>query len=138
MSALQNTSGQRCLCALFIACAVAITTRPATATTYYFDLNGTTTGSGVADGGSYTWEGTKWNSNINGNTTAPIAWPDGNNFARLAAGTDALSSNYTITASSNHTFAGMALQADGGGIVTIAASGGAVLTLFSTSGGQGI
>lgn len=110
----------------------------AQATHYYFDLNGTTTGSGVTAGGSYTWEGTKWNSNANGVTTSPIAWPDGNNFPEFAAGTDANDSNYTITAGSSHTFAGMALQADGGGTVTIASSGGAALTLFSASGGQGI
>src|SRR5689334_13250568 len=123
MIALQKPLIQTCLAALFLACALGLLVNDAQATHYYFDLNGTTTGSGVTDGGSYTWEGTKWNSNANGNTTSPIAWPDGNNFPEFAAGTDAGGSNYTITASSNHTFAGMALQTSGGGIVTIAASG---------------
>jgi autotransporter-associated beta strand protein len=111
--------------------------RPAQATHYYFDVNGSTTGSGVTAGGSYTWESTRWNVNANGNSS-PIVWPDGNNFPEFAAGTDAAGSNYTITANSNHTFAGMALQTSGGGTVTIASSGGAVLNLFSNSGGQGI
>src|SRR4051812_537228 len=124
MSALQKLL----LGTLLIVGMTGVAAHRAHATHFYFDLNGTTTGSGITDGGSYTWEGIKWNSNLNGNTTAPIAWTEGNNFPQFAAGTDALSSNYTITASSNHTFAGMALQSDGGGIVTIAASGGAVLS----------
>jgi autotransporter-associated beta strand protein len=108
----------------------------------YFDVNGTATGSGVADGGSYTWEGANWNTATTGTTTAPTAWPEGAQFARFSAGTDANNKSYTITANSNHTFAGMVLQTSGGGngtgkAVTIAASGGAVLTLASNTGGQG-
>src|SRR4051812_9148395 len=111
----------------------------AQATNEYFDVNGTGTGSGVLANGSYSWDGpNSWNTTSTGLTTGTTAWPDGNNFARLAAGTDAGGSNYTITANSNHTFAGMALQTSGGGTVTVAASGGAVLSLFSTSSGQGI
>ncbi len=40
----------------------------------------------------------------------PITWPDGNNFPEFAAGTDANNKSYTITANSNHVFAGMGLQ----------------------------
>jgi autotransporter-associated beta strand protein len=126
------------LAVLCLVSLVGLLTNRGQATHYYFDLNGTTTGSGVTDGGSYTWEGTRWNVTAAGNSTSPIAWPEGNNFPEFAAGTDAGGSNYTITASSNHTFAGMALQTSGGGTVTLAASGGAVLNLFSTSSGQGI
>jgi autotransporter-associated beta strand protein len=123
---------------LVVAAIVGCLANYAQATHYFFDTNGTTTGSGVANGGSYTWEGTKWNATGAGTTTSPIAWPDGNNFPEYAAGTDAGSSSYTITANSNHTFAGMALQTSGGGTVTIATGSGAVLTLFSVPGPQGI
>jgi autotransporter-associated beta strand protein len=108
----------------------------------YFDVNGTATGSGVSDGGSYTWEGTNWNTATTGTTTAPTTWPEGAQFARFSAGTDANNKSYTITANSNHTFAGMVLQTSGGGngagrYVTIASANGAILTLASNPGGQG-
>ena len=122
---------------LSVASFVILLANRAQATHYFFDVNGTTAGSGVTNNGSYTWEGTNWNANSAGSTTAPIAWPDGANFPEFAAGTDAGSSNYTITANANHTFAGMALQTSGGGTVTVASGSSAVLTLFSTSGGQG-
>ena len=51
-----------------------------------FDVNGTTAGSGVTNGGSYTWEAAKYSSTAAG--TDPTAWNEGN-FLRLAAGTDA-------------------------------------------------
>ncbi|HVT27525.1 MAG TPA: glycoside hydrolase family 25 protein, partial [Lacipirellulaceae bacterium] len=69
-----------------------------------FDANGTASGSGVASNGSYTWEAAGFSSSAAG--TDPVSWNDGN-FLRLAAGTDAGSKNYTITANSDHTFAGM-------------------------------
>jgi autotransporter-associated beta strand protein len=96
-----------------------------------FDVNGTTAGSGVTANGNYTWEGAKFSSSAAGND--PVAWNDGN-FLRLAAGSDAAASNYTITANSNHTFAGMMLQANGGGTVTINGPG----LLSIASGDQGI
>ncbi len=91
-----------------------------------FDVNNTTAGSGVTAGGSYTWEAAKFSSSSAG--IDPVAWNEGNSL-RLAAGTDAAASNYTITANSNHTVAGMMLQANGGGTVTI--DGPGVLSLPS-------
>ncbi len=96
-----------------------------------FDVNGTAGGSGVASNGSYTWESAKFSSTSAG--TDPVSWNEGN-FMRLAAGTDAGASNYTITANSNHTFAGMYLMTNGGGTVTI--NGPGVLT--TASGDQGM
>src|SRR6201999_2840992 len=81
-----------------------------------FDVNGTTGGSGVAANGSYTWEAAKYSSTLAG--TDPVAWNEGN-CLRLAAGSDAGTNNYAITANSNHTVAGMTLQGSGGGTVTI-------------------
>ena len=103
---------------------------PPPATTFErFDVNGTATGSGVTANGSYTWEAAQFSSSDTG--TDPVAWNDGN-FLRLAAGSDAAASNYTITANSSHTFAGMMLQANGGGTVTIDGAGS-----LSFSGDQG-
>ncbi len=96
----------------------------------YFDANGTTAGSGIANNGSYTWEAAGFSSSSAGTDAA--AWNEGN-FLRLAAGTDAAASNYTITANSNHTAAGMMLQANGGGTVTI--NGPGVISI--ASGDQG-
>jgi autotransporter-associated beta strand protein len=127
-----------CLAALSVAGLFGLPANRAQATHYFFDVNGTTAGSGVASNGSYSWDGSSWNITAAGNSTAPIAWPDGANFPEFAAGTDAGALNYTVTASSNHTFAGMALQTSGGGTVTVASSGGAVLSLFSGAGAQGI
>jgi autotransporter-associated beta strand protein len=127
-----------CRFVLAVVALVGLLSSSAQAFHQYFDLNGTTAGSGVIDGGSYTWEGAKWNNNNAAGTAATIAWSEGAQFARFAAGTDANFSNYTVTAGSSHTFAGMLLQADGGGTVTIASSGGAVLTFSSNSGGQGM
>lgn len=114
----------------------------AAATHYYLDVNGTTTGSGVTDGGSYSWENAIWDATPAGTGTS-VNWPaDGNGFPQFAAGTDANNKGYTITASASHAFAGMALQTSGGGnggkLVTIAGAPGVVLSLFSNSGGQGI
>lgn len=95
-----------------------------------FDVNGATAGSGVASNGSYTWESAGFSSSASG--TDPVPWVEGN-FLRLAAGTDAGTKNYTITANSNHTAAGMYLQSSGGGTVTI--NGPGVLSI--ASGDQG-
>ncbi|HVT28061.1 MAG TPA: autotransporter-associated beta strand repeat-containing protein [Lacipirellulaceae bacterium] len=106
-------------------------TRDARAAAERFDVNGTTGGSGVTNGGSYTWEGAGYSSTSAG--TDPVPWVEGN-FLRLAAGTDAGTSNYTITANSDHSFAGMFLQSGGGGTVTI--DGPGVLSI--NSGLQGV
>jgi autotransporter-associated beta strand protein len=130
-----------CLAVLSFVVLVGLLANRAQATNEYFDVNDSSTGSGVVNNGSYTFEAANttggWNTTSTGSTTATTAWPNGNNFMHFSAGTDAIDSEFTITAGSSHTFAGMFLQFDGGGTVTIAASGGAVLSLFSNSGGQG-
>lgn len=114
----------------------------ARATHYYFDVNGTTAGSGVVDGGSYSWENAVWNNNNAAGSAATFNWVDGNSFPEFAAGTDANGKGYTVTVNANHTFAGMALVGSGGGaagkFVTIAGAAGKVMTLNSNTGGQGI
>jgi autotransporter-associated beta strand protein len=137
MNVLKAFHQYACLAVLSLMFVVGVPANRAHATDEYFDVNGSTTGSGVAVGGSYTFEASNFNTSATGVGGTITAWPNGNNFMRFSAGTDAIDSNFTITANSNHTFAGVVLQADGGGTVTIASSGGAVLSLFSTSGGQG-
>jgi autotransporter-associated beta strand protein len=96
----------------------------------YFDINGTTTGSGVATGGSYSWESAFWDG-TSGGTGAAINFVEGD-FARFAAGTDAGSKSYTITATSDHLIGGMFLQSNGGGTVTI--NGPGTLIIDATGG----
>jgi autotransporter-associated beta strand protein len=97
----------------------------------YFDVNNATAGSGVASAGSYSWEDPNWSTSPSGNA-GTINWFGGGlegTAIRFAAGTDAAANNYTVTANADHLFAGMFLQADGGGAVTLNGSG--VLSLVS-------
>jgi autotransporter-associated beta strand protein len=128
MSALQKLSLYVCLAALLIIGTDHVVPRAATAATRYFDVNGTTTGSGVAANGSYSWEGNFWNANISAGTGATTAWTDGDTPI-FSAGTDGSGLTYTITASSNHTIAGIQLNATSGANVNVNSTGGAVLSL---------
>src|SRR3954470_8948250 len=51
------------------------------ATTWYFDTNGTTTGSGITAAGAYSWESAFWNSTNDAvsaaGTAATTNWTDG-------------------------------------------------------------
>src|SRR5262245_45405620 len=84
------------------------------AATSYFDVNGTAPGSGITAAGSYSWEDPNWNiagtndANAANGISTTGSWTDGD-FPRFAAGTDATGLTYTVTASANHTFAGMQL-----------------------------
>lgn len=116
------------------ACLMAVATtgvlvNHAQAVNRYFDINGTITGSGVADGGSYSWESAFWNANVSAGTGTTTAWTEGD-FPRFSAGTDGAGKTYTITASSNHTIAGMFLN-NSGGSVNINAGAGVVLSIAS-------
>jgi autotransporter-associated beta strand protein len=102
-----------CLAALSVLGIVGLPAKHAQAATRYFDVNSTTTGSGVAAGGSYSWESNFWNANNTGGTGATTAWTEGD-VPIFSAGTDGAGKTYTITASSNHTVAGMQLNTSGG------------------------
>lgn len=102
------------------------------AATVYFDVNGATPGSGVTDGGSYSWESAVWSASSAG-TSATSTWVDGD-FPRFSAGTDAAGKTYTITASANHTVAGMFANSNAAGNVHLATSGAA---LSISPGAQG-
>src|SRR4051812_42823273 len=66
----------------------------------YYDRNGTISGFGVGDGGSYSWEGNFWNDNNPSGNTASAAWTEGD-FPIFYSG-----ASYTVTASASHTIAG--------------------------------
>jgi autotransporter-associated beta strand protein len=127
-----NVSRHRAYCvALVVAWFFGLSSNHAYAATRYFDVNGTTTGSGVTAGGSYSWEGNFWNTNDANGTTATTAWTEGD-FIRFSAGTDGAGKTYTVTANSNHTFAGMQIVNNGG---TVNVNGPGILTL--AAGDQG-
>jgi autotransporter-associated beta strand protein len=123
-----------CIAALFVASLAIPPAEYAQAATTYFDVNGTTTGSGVSAGGSYSWESNFWNANDPNGTTATTAWTEGD-FPRFSAGTDANGLTYTITANSNHTIAGVQLNNSGGANVNINGAPGVVLSI--AAGDQG-
>lgn len=71
------------------------------AQTAYFDVNGSTSGSGVTTGSSFSWTGSFWTSRSNGaNSGSPVgAWTSGNN-AVFNAGTDAALGTFQVTITS--------------------------------------
>ena len=117
-----------------VSATVGLVANQAQATNRYFDINGTTAGSGVAAAGAYSWESAFWNNNDATGTTATTAWTEGD-FPRFSAGTDGNTKTYTVTASANHTFAGMFGNGNSG-TIHVNTTGGAVLTV--SSGLQGM
>lgn len=89
------------------------------AQTYYFDVNGTTTGSGVTSG-SYTVTSTStvWNPNASG-TSTPVAWTGTTSTMAFSAGTDASGSQSIQFSGFNPSLGGLTQQE---GIITL--SGG--------------
>src|SRR5262249_2846394 len=90
-------------------CAVLILPSDSNAATQYFDVNGTGTGSGVANNGSYSWESPFWTTDATG-ASATTNWVEAN-FPSFSAGSDANGKTYTVTASVNHTVNGMQARA---------------------------
>ncbi len=123
-----------CVALLAVLSLVGPLTQCAQATIRYFDVNGTVTGSGVTSNGSYSWECNCWNTNNTTGTATATAWTEGD-FPVFSAGTDANGLTYTVTANSNHTMAGIQLNASGGANVNINTAPGAVLSI--ADGDQG-
>lgn len=118
---------------LTVLLATAVSKNAGAAPSIYFDINGATAGSGVANNGAYSWESAFWSTNSAG-SAATGNFVEGD-FTRFAAGTDAGTTKaYTVTANSNHTIGGMFLQASGGGSVTINGGSGVVLSIDPTGG----
>lgn len=106
------------------------------AATQYFDINGTTAGSGVANNGSYSWESPFWTTDSTG-ASATGNWIEAN-FPSFSAGSDANGKTYTVTASSNHTVNGMQARAGvAGSVNTVQVQTAAGIKLLVGSGSQG-
>jgi len=106
--------------------------------TRYFDVNGTTAGSGVVTGTTYDFDGLFWNNNDTAGTTAPPTWDPQSatgDFAKFSAGTDANGKTYTVNLNANHTTNGMQSATNSGGTVKITTAAGVELKV--AAGAQG-
>src|SRR5579863_9044849 len=83
----------------------------------YFDVNGATSGFGIANNGSYSWDANVWSTSSAG-AAATTAWVPGT-FARFYGGTSGQS--YTVTANNDESMAGL-WQHTSGVTVTIDAA----------------
>ena len=74
-------------------------TGSASGQTYYFDVNDTSAGSGVADTGTYDWHGAFWDSGENTGTaaTGTTGWGATGNSVVFAATADVGANSYTVT-----------------------------------------
>jgi fibronectin-binding autotransporter adhesin len=111
-------------------------------TNLYFDVNGSNPGSGVVNGGNYSWEGANWVNNVAAGDSMTINYIEGS-FPKFAAGNDA-NGSYSVTMNANHTCVGMALE-DGtaGSTLTINGTGtlgidGGVAQGFIVRGGSNL
>ena len=95
----------------------------------YFDVNGATSGFGIANNGSYSWDASFWSTSSAG-TVATTAWVPGT-FARFYGGTSGQS--YTVTVNNDESMAGLWQHASGV-TLTINAAGSGDLNI-TTAGG---
>ncbi len=92
-------------------------------TSYYFDVNGTSVGSGVVDGGSYGWDG-------NWSTDSGLASASGNWVAGGIAYFTTGPANYSVTVSGDESVAGV-INTQTTGVLTINSSGAGDLDVAS-------
>jgi hypothetical protein len=69
----------------------------------FFDVNGATTGFGIVNGGSYSWDDPIWTSS-SGGTTATFAYPGAGTFPRF---TPPASTAFTVTVNADEHLAGL-------------------------------
>ena len=71
--------------------------------TYYFDVNGATSGSGIVDTGVYGWTGSNWADDNTGTaTTSTKNWSSGNSVV-FASTADVGANSYTVTLPGGYT-----------------------------------
>ncbi|EEF61835.1 LamG-like jellyroll fold domain-containing protein [Pedosphaera parvula] len=75
----------------------------------YFDVNGTSAGYGIANGGTYSWDASNWATN-SGGTSAVGPWVPGS-FARFPGGVSG--NNYTVTVANSESMAGLFMSVTG-------------------------
>ena len=99
-------------------------------TSYYYDVNGATSGSGVTANATYSWTTATGNwSTSAGGTAAAANWVNGNSVAIFSAGTDAANDPYTLNLGANLNFRSITVEE---GLVTVAL--GATNTLSVSNG----
>ena len=111
---------------LLISLSLALLSNSASAQNYYFDVNGTTSGSGVANGGSYSWDGVNWDTNSLGTGPTLFSWPAGQ-FARFNGG--ASGNSYTVTVNNDESMAGL-FESVNGVNLTINSAGSGTLDIL--------
>jgi autotransporter-associated beta strand protein len=97
------------------------------ATSYYFDVNGAAAGSGVVNGGSYSWDDPNW-STSSGLAIATVNWGAGG-FARFTTAV----AGYTVTVNASESMAGL-FNTQGAATVTINGAGSGTLNITTTGG----
>ena len=110
--------------------AVCLLANNAKAVNQYFDVNGTTAGYGIANGGSYSWDGANW-ATASGGGAATANWVAGQ-FARFPGGVSG--NSYTVTVNADESMAGLYNSVSG---TTLTINGAGSGTLDVVSGYQG-
>jgi autotransporter-associated beta strand protein len=110
---------------LGLLCCLAV--NKAKAANQYFDVNGSTSGYGVANNGSYSWDGVNWG--VSGGTGATTAWTPGT-FARFYG-----AASYTVTVNASESMAGLFQNGGTSQTLTISDAGGSTGNLSIVGGG---
>ena len=88
---------------LALAASLLMCATTAHAQTYYFDVNGTTAGSGIVNTGVYDWTGANWADDNTGTaTTSTKNWSSGNSVV-FASTADVGANSYTVTLPGGYT-----------------------------------
>lgn len=111
-----------CLCLFSCLCA-----SRSQAQNQYFDINGATSGYGVAANGSYSWDAANWG--VSGGTGATTTWGAGT-FARFYG-----AATYTVTVNNDELMAGMYQNGGSGHNLTVNSAGSGALDI--ATGDQG-
>ena len=120
-------------CFLLFVISVLLAGAPAYAATYYFDVNAGTAGSGVTNGGSYTWSGAYWSTSAAGGSTSNRTWTSApGHDVHFVAASDAAGRAYTVAPSSVATTYTQNLTVNSGNMV-LANAGSADLRLGSNA-----
>lgn len=103
------SAGKKCLKSAVVATLAAmglvsgVIPNEARAANLYFDTNGTSSGYGISNGGSYSWDANNW-ATATGGTTTTGAWGAGD-FARFNGGSSG--NAYTVTVNNSESMSGL-------------------------------
>src|ERR1700722_18595325 len=121
-----KNSALKFLTPAIIATALCLLCASAKAQNYFFDVNGTTSGFGIANGGSYSWDDPNWDTNSAGTGPTIATWPSGQ-FARFDGGVSG--NSYTVTVNNDESMAGLFQEVNGVNL-TINSAGSGTLDIL--------